>query len=66
MLKYSDMDVSMSTTMHSAMLEENPGVKATENLFDEFLSVCSSGAQARSIYVHWGVNWFAVSRDGNK
>ena len=47
------MDVSMSTTMHSAMLEENPGVKATENLFDEFLSVCSSGAQARSSYVHW-------------
>ena len=53
-VKYLDMDVSMSTTLHSAMLEENPGVKATETLFDEFLSVCSTGAQARISYVRGG------------
>ena len=58
------MDVSMSTTLHSAMLEENPGVKATETLFDEFLSVCSTGAQARISYVRGGgENRFAVSLD---
>jgi len=34
----------LSMTLNSALHEENPGVKGTENLFDEFLAVSSTAA----------------------
>ena len=35
----------MTGSLHPTLLEENPGVKGTENLLDDFMSVSSSGDQ---------------------
>jgi len=41
---YKPLDISLNNSINSALMEENPGVKGTENLFNEFLLIVSTGA----------------------
>ena len=40
---FADVTRPLAADQTALLGEENPGVKATENLFDDFLSTCSGG-----------------------
>ena len=41
---FADVTRPLAADQTALLGEENPGVKATENLFDDFLTTCSGGA----------------------